>query len=149
MKKLAKLPGKSATRKTYPRISLICLGILYCDGTLRDKAEVLFGLLDPECDSTGQFGITHKQWCESNIFEIIIEIALQIHKYDYDGKNVIQTMKFGDKKLIKGFTSHLFDRKNWLSKANFIQRAKTDKINWLFEVCTVQDQYNYHLEAWM
>lgn len=110
---------------------------------------MLFGLLDPECDSTGQFGITHKQWCESNVFEIIIEIALQIHKYDYDGKNVIQTMKFGDKKLIKGFTSHLFERKNWLSKANFIQRAKSDKINWLFEECTVQDQYNYHLEAWM
>ena len=53
MKYLGRLPGKNPNKKAYPRDSLICLGLLFCDGTLQDKSEVLFGLLNPERDNTG------------------------------------------------------------------------------------------------
>ena len=43
MKYLNKLPGKHPNKKVFPRVSLICLGLLHCEGTVQDKAEAMFG----------------------------------------------------------------------------------------------------------
>ena len=67
----------------------------------------------------------------------MIEIALQIGKHNVDAMQVIRSMKFGDKKDLTGFTPQLFERKNRLSKVSFIQKVKSDKLNWLFNISTV------------
>ena len=37
MNYLNKLPGKHPNKKIFPRVSLICLGLLFCEGTIQDK----------------------------------------------------------------------------------------------------------------
>ena len=46
----------------------------------------MFNLLNPERDHTGQFCISYDEWCESKVFDIIIEIALKVKKDDHEAR---------------------------------------------------------------
>lgn len=98
MKFLNILPGKVPQKKVYPRVSLICLGILVCDGTHQDKADVMFNLMDPDRDANGSQYINLEEWHNSNIFEIIVAIAMKVKPEDDEKRIIIDMMKNGQYK---------------------------------------------------
>lgn len=146
MKFLSILPGKDPQRKVYPRVSLICLGLLICEGSDQDKAEVLFSLLDPEHDQSGALCLTLSQWLNSEVFEIIVQIALKVKpdSEDEEVNEVIKNMKTGGQfKSTSCFTSLLFGKKKKLKRNVFIQTVvNNDQLNWLFTIPTIQDQFS-------
>ena len=74
-------------------------------------------------DHTGQYCLTVEQWCNSSVFEIIIEIAIGVSSPN--DMQIIEGMKYGYHTNGGGFTPLLFENNMQLSKVAFVQRVKT------------------------
>jgi len=68
---LLSLPG--VRDKRIPKSSLQCLGLLWCQGDSKEKADELFLSLNPKDESL--FKITHNDKDWNIIFPTLIEIA--------------------------------------------------------------------------